>query len=498
MRTPAIIDTMNKRCYDILPPKTRKKLDVVVSNIIGNFYTYKLPIDPEIESIWYYSGSSYITVFGGTQTPPYPVVEPGVSHILIKNTDVIDKIYLPTNPPLPFNKILEMDSIEKTDIEIIASQPPNTLYLPTNPVVVNNKTYYLALYYASLNFPTSTIDYRYIITTINQYTGSLETKAYSIKVDTEIVSPNIVGIAPPPIVIPFGNKYVTIIEALASNTNIYIPVKPILVTMNIDFDTKTLSSPKAYYVGFLIGVDKDKKKIYTTANGKQLYSYIVKSDGTLVPDKAYTLVPHIDSNIIAFGGISHYNGVSSSITLLGTTFNPPIATNIDAVVNNNRIDIYYYYELNNILTYLLPLGENTMYGVVFGKIPEVTQGIMSNNIICGMKSAVTTVNPEGFIYIPMVYLLYSNDELIGIGNLSIDVSPVEPIRSCCDIYYDGEKVYECSCLEVEPDYAYIELVGDGVPPIYEYSSVTLSPSSLGNNIYTLKKITERVDVNRVC
>jgi len=542
MRNPAIIDTMNKRCYDILP---KKKINVAISKIIESFYLYHLPIDPEIESIWYYIGNNYIVVNGGG-TPPYPVVVPGVSHILIKNTSMIDKIYLPTNPPLPFNKILEMKSIEKTGLEIVVTEPGITSYIPINPVVVNNKTYYLALYYESLNFPTSTIDYRYIITTINQYTGSLETKVYSIKVDTEIQSPNSVGIAPPPIVIPFENKYVTIIEALAGNTNIYIPAKPVLVTMNIDFDTKTLSSPKAYYVGFLIGVDKEKKKIYTTVDGKQLYSYIVKSDGTLVPDKAYTLVPHIDSNIITFSGISHYNGVSSTINLLYTVSNPSEPFNVDAVVSNNRIDIYYILKkLNNnynMFANLLPLGENTMYGTVFRgtpeAVPEIIQGIMSNNTICGMKTTL----PQQFYYTPMLYLLYSNDELIGIGNLFIDVSPVEPIRSCCDIYYDGKKAYECSCLEVDPDYAYIELVGDGVPPIYEYSSVSLSPSSfkeitetpssignrvypfkeitkspssignrvytlkeiielpisIGNRVYIFKEITERVDVNRVC
>lgn len=370
MKTPLMIDTMNKRCYDIIPP-TAKKMEVLYAPNLN------LAFDPSLPS-------KLLLIYG--------------------DTSITDKIYVTSIPPTPLSELDKYNSITQVQVR---NALPNSYY------VIDNEIYNAMFFLLQPNiYPSTNVIVQLYISILRD--GSGESNILTTTYDVGFTSaPNVLGISSGGNITVFtynGKLYAV------ANINIYAPnsinVIPAFIIGELDIDNLTILSPRMYS-GKIIGIMNGNIYVINSVGGSNtVYVYgLDSSTGEIYGVTTLDIQAPTGYTVLGFNGEKACIG-GARLNCTCNLVEDELICYDDGVSNFQ----FKYRELYAVVR-VLPNNEY-IYGIVY------------NNILYGALYIPPTITATP---LPAI-MLYSGDLIVLWGNgVYIYMPELMPWDKCCDI-----------------------------------------------------------------
>jgi len=492
MRTPAIIDTMNKRCYDIIPPKAKKEITVTYQPLVESNLTYSLLADPSIPLIPI--TTEYSSFIGGSGDE--------------------SKIYLPSENPIPLPELETLDSFR-------AIAPPS---FPTGGVprglVVNGVqiyTYYQQTVVNVLGNTNVSVDVYFIV--IDNGEAYIKTNTIVFDVGFTYTGNILISSTPrsPAIVVIGRYAYVVLDIYVISPSGTIIDSTAIV---EIDMQTHDIVSAKLYVGLPLYGMYIDQNGYPVTYNivgsGSQtntMYRYRLNNTSLQpVEQLVFTmptapLPPPPPPLPPPYFYVSWFNPPYAVVSVPRTTISvicSVLSDKLECYQGMQKIEYGGTTRIDPILTPFIYMGDTVVY---------VTPYIGTTTTTYYMSSIVLGGKPYGYYYptsqtdprnYPQAVIHSVGGDLYIYDSMNVYVHMAEPIpwTKCCDIETIG-----ATCL-YSPPYPFPSSVSIYVEKInvpFTYGSKSpqppqpILPSSIKSSVQSFTNIVSKdVVVNHIC
>lgn len=462
MKTPIIIDTMNKHCYDILPPVS-KSFEVlyapiieVKTNVLGNkYYLYEPIITTDVSPILF-------------TTPPNITL----LQLILGNTADEEKIYIPSDPPVPISRLDSYSELRLQSVDIGSA---------ISAYMINNKPYYVSSFQITINNSLSTtVENRFYIVTIEN--GIVDQKTISVLYGFGGGNePGLSASSTQPegvIIIDIGGKPYIVKAITIYNGTTYAPA---ITISELDPVSKNIVSSKIYGVegSAVIGINTHDYRIYTIGSNGEVYVYGIDT-GTVTLYGVTTLDIQVPQPYV----LIYYDGYLGGLSVQNTSPSPILYT---CSVSGNTMRCYdagYQF-----FTYQFKYGDLYMVTDYFGAFI----GIVYNGYAYGTYNQSPPTSQEGCLF-PTV-MLYGGDALLYVNNGIYLYEPkLMPWDKCCDIPEIG---YTCMSGPVNVSEVDVPITDTGsAPPVTEYE--TLSISEVTNPYIKAQLVSKTVSIQRIC